>query len=61
MTTKASKDHALARYRAAVPPPAAPIYSRWRISADGVVTREPLPAFLCRNGMPEGFAIKGSD
>lgn len=55
------QDDARAKYARVVPPPAAPIYSRWRIAPSGAVTRELMPSFIVRSGrMPEGYALKDS-
>lgn len=55
------QDDARAKYVKVVPPPAAPVYSRWRIAPNGAVTRELMPSFLVRNRrMPDGYALKDS-
>lgn len=59
MTKKTAHEGALAGYQSAVPPPAAPIYSRWRTAPDGRVTRELMPSFLGPRAS-SGYALKDS-
>lgn len=46
-------------YRRLVPPPA-PIYSRWHVLPSGGVVREPMPGFLIKGTVPEGYALRDS-
>jgi len=54
-----NRDDLLARYNRTRPP--APIYSRWCIAPNGVVTRELMPSFIVRDrSVPDGYALKDS-
>lgn len=61
MASNRQDDDARAKYAKVVPPPAAPVYSRWRTAAGGSVTRELMPSFIVRDRkMPDGYALKDS-
>lgn len=61
MASSRQDDDARAKYARVVPPPAAPVYSRWRIAPNGAVTRELMPSFIVRDrSVPDGYAPKDS-